>query len=111
MLEFNMEIMLFLLGMFLGLLTSYSNTVASRGGIEHTNVIVIFIGFFSMLAIPAIVIWGFFNFSWWVPTLSFVGLSVLVGVFVNQKTWLFFYKISPFVGLVTIAIASYLWLQ
>lgn len=43
--------------------------------------------------------------------LSFVGLSVLVGVFVNQKTWLFFYKISPFVGLVTIAIASYLWLQ
>ena len=111
MLEFNMEIMFFLSGMFLGLLASYSNTVASRGGIEDTNAIVIFIGVVSMLAIPAIVIWGFFNFSWWVPPISFVGLSVLVGVFVNQKTWLFFYKISPFFGMATIAIVFYLWLN
>jgi cell division protein FtsW (lipid II flippase) len=104
-----MELTLLLAGLFLGLLTSYASTVANRGGIEHSNIIFAIIGFVAMLAIPAIVIWGFFNFSWWVPIVSFIGLSLVVGPVVGRQSWLFFFKISPLTGLITIAITGYAW--
>ena len=105
-----MKLALLLSGIFLGVLTSYSITVAARGGIEDRNPVTIIIGFISMISLFAIVIWGFFEFSWWVPIVSFIGLSLVVGPMVGRQSWAVFYKASPFTGLLTIGLTIAAWL-
>jgi len=90
-----MNIALLLSGIFFGVLTARAGTIAARSNIEPSSPIFILIHFGSMISTFAIIVWGFLYLDWWVPLAGFVGISLLVGLIVNQSGWFVFYKAIP----------------
>lgn len=99
---------LFFSALFFGLLTARAGTIADRGGIEPTP-IVVSITFASMLCTFSIVVWGFIYLSWWLPILAFVVLSLVVGSVVTRGTWTSFYQAIPVTGLIAIGTTAAAW--
>ncbi|MEZ8077917.1 hypothetical protein ACED27_23175 [Vibrio sp. FF112] len=104
-----MELSLLSAGLFLGLLTARSGTVASRGGIEHSNPAVVIINFLAMISTFALIVWGFMNATWWMVILAFLVFSFVVGALVSRERWALFFSLIPITGSVAVVINGYLW--
>ena len=104
-----MYLILFIVGLFFGMLAARAGTVFARGGIEPTNLIVVLINFASMLSTFAIIIFGFLSLSWWIPIIGFISISLVAGVLINHSTMAFFYKAIPITGLIVIVVNAYAW--
>ena len=106
-----MSITLLCLGIFFGVLTARAGTIADRGGIQQTNTAIILIGFGAMVSTFAIMIWGFISFSWWIPLIAFIPISLLVGLLVGPANWVIFYRATPVTGLIAIGVTTIAWLS
>ncbi|WP_281222106.1 hypothetical protein [Photobacterium sanguinicancri] len=100
---------LMIIGLSSGMIASYSETVAGRGGIQREHSLFAVITFLSMISTFSLIIWGFMNLNWWIPIVAFLGISILQAFLMGRTRFIFFYAIAPILGLITIALASYIW--
>jgi hypothetical protein len=102
-----MNIAIYLFALFLGITTARSGTIAARGNVQPPNLAYVLISFAANTATFGLIALGFFFFSWWVPIVSFIGISFLVGVVVTRSSWVIFWKILPITGLLTLWLCLY----
>lgn len=97
---------IYLGGSLTGLMGSRVLTVMARGGVEQRNQIAIVLAGLGMLATFAILIAGFWVFSWYVPIATFVLLSVAMAFVVTRNTLMPLFSALPVLNLITIGCAS-----
>jgi hypothetical protein len=87
-----MNLTLFLIALFFGILVARASAVFARGGIQPTNPVVILINFASIPSTFSIIIFGFLSLPWWIPIVSFICISLVVGALINHSTMAFSIK-------------------
>ena len=69
-----------------------------------------YFGIFAGAAYTSIVIWGFINLKWYIALIAFLGTSLGLGLAVNKNTLNTFVPIKQLVELITIILATIIWI-
>jgi hypothetical protein len=69
-----------------------------------------FLGLIAGIAFTSIVIWGFFNFEWYIALFSFIAISLGFGAVVTRNTVAQFVMLKPILEVITIALATLIWI-
>ena len=104
-----MHFVLYALGLFLGIVTARAATLMARVGVEPTTLGPSIVSGLAVVATFGLVALGFVLYAWWVPVVSFVGISLVIAFVVTRRTLGFFHLAQPVTGLATIAICAYGW--
>ncbi|KNH02751.1 transporter [Qipengyuania citrea LAMA 915] len=95
----------------MGMLASRTNTVLARGNIEDHSPANITLGFLGMISTFALIVVGFWLFDWWVPIISFVVISLIVGFIAVGDRLVFLFQTSALQNLAAMGGAGYLGWQ
>jgi len=110
-------IVLLTLAMVTGQLSSYTTAVLGRGRggvavLNNQGLVRSLIGFVGMIATFAVIVWGFFNVTWWWVILLFLAISILVipATFRRGSGRIpLMIAIQPILDIACISITAYLW--
>jgi hypothetical protein len=97
-----MTILIYILGLFLGLLGSRTLTVAGRGGVDQTKPTAIILSFVAMISTFVFIVWGFLELAWFIPILTFLFGSLIVGMLVRGDALVSLFRILPVLNIATI---------
>jgi hypothetical protein len=104
-----MHIASYLAALFIGMATSRSATLMARGGVQPTNLAASLVGFLAMIATCGLIVLGFFLYSWWVPIVCFLGISIALAFLITRSTLRFFHVAEPVMGIATVLLCGYGW--